>query len=99
MVHTINDAFTSDYIMFGSGFTWINPTLDFYSLYLKAYGIFGFITITLFLLALLRKAPLNYQVAVFLTLSINGHLSTVTNIILLSLPLVFFKMDKIIKRY
>ena len=99
MVHTINDSLTSDYLMFGSGFTWINPTLDFYSLYLKAYGIFGFITIILFLLALLRKAPLNYQVAVFLTLSINGHLSTVTNIILLSLPLVFFKMNKIIKRY
>ena len=97
MIESISYSFASDNIMFGNGFTWLNPTLDFYSLYLRAYGLFGFIAIILFLLALIRKAPLNYQIAVFLALSINGHLSSVTNIILLSLPMVFFKMEQLTK--
>ena len=98
MFESLNTSLNSEHIMFGSGFSWINPTLDFYSLYIKAYGLTGFMCITLFILFLLRRAPLGYKVAVFFALSVNGHLSTAVNILILSMPLVFFKIDESIKR-
>jgi hypothetical protein len=84
----------SDSLLYGIGFSWITPTLDFYSLYFKAFGLIGFSSLLLYVLALIRQAPLNYGVAVILALSVNGHLSTVVNILLLSMPLVFLTMDR-----
>jgi hypothetical protein len=94
MFDSITNTINSDYMLFGTGFTWLYPTLDIYSLYFKAYGFIGLLFILLFISALLRQAPLNYKVAVFLVLSVNGHLSTVINILLLSMPLIFFKIKQ-----
>jgi hypothetical protein len=98
LVESFSSMINSDFWLYGVGFSWIAPTLDFYSLYFKSFGLIGLLTISSYLLVLLRQAPLNYKIAVILVLSINGHLSTSINILLLSMPLVFFKMEKLTHR-
>lgn len=98
MLESIENSISSDNVMFGSGFSWTNPTLDFYSLYLKAYGITGLLSLMFFIFILIRNAPVNYKVAVIFALSVNGHLSTVINIIILSVPLIFYSSNKYIHR-
>ncbi len=94
MFESIQGSLGSDYVMFGAGFSWLNPTLDFYSLYIRAYGVAGFFCLVLFIFSILKKAPLYYGAAVFLALSVNGHLSTSINIIILSMSFVFYKIQQ-----
>ena len=98
MVESIISALNSNSVLWGVGFSWSSPTLDFYSLYIKAFGIIGFFSLGLYVLLLLRKAPLNYKVAVLLAMSVNGHLSTAINILLVSMPYVMFKLNQISDR-
>lgn len=94
MVRSIELSLTSDSVLWGSGFSWYLPTLDIYSLYIRAYGVIGFFVLLLFIFYLFRKTPWNYRVAVFLALSINGHLSMAINILLISMPQVMMKIKQ-----
>jgi len=84
--------FESNYYLHGIGLSWIKPTLDFYSLYLKGFGVIGFITLFAYILIIFMKAPLNFRIGVLLVMSINGHLSSAINILLISLVALFRKM-------
>jgi hypothetical protein len=94
MYRAIVYIFESDFLIQGVGFSWVHPSLDFYSLHLKAFGIVGFVVISVYILLILRKAPLNYKIGVLLVLSVNGHLSSAINILLLSLSVLFIKVRK-----
>ena len=95
MVRSIELSLNSDFVLWGRGFSWDSPTLDIFSLYIRAYGVSGFFVLLLFVCLLLRKAPWNYRVAVFIALSINGHLSMAINILLISMPQVMKKINQI----
>jgi hypothetical protein len=95
MVRSIELSLNSDFVLWGRGFSWDSPTLDIFSLYIRAFGVSGFFALLLFVFLLLRKAPWNYRVAVFLVLSINGHLSMAINILLISMPQVMKKINQI----
>jgi hypothetical protein len=95
MVKSIELSLNSDFVLWGSGFSWNSPTLDIYSLYIRAYGVSGFFVLLLFIFYVFRKTPWNYRVAVFLALSINGHLSMAINILLISMPQVMRKINQI----
>ena len=94
LIQAIELTLSSNFILWGSGFSWNTPTLDIYSLYLKAYGVIGVIVILFMVILLLQKAPLNYRVAVLLALSINGHLSTTINILLITMACAMYKINQ-----
>ena len=81
----VNYILNSKYYLVGVGQSWNAPTLDFFSLYLKGYGIVGFSSLLIYISYYLGHAPLRYSIALVATLMINGHLSTSINILLLSL--------------
>lgn len=85
LFRAVNYILNSNYYLIGVGLSWIEPTLDIFSLYLKAYGLIGFTFLMAYILIFLKHARLNYAIAVFGVLSINGHISSAANILLLSL--------------
>ena len=85
LYNAVGYILNSKYFMIGVGLSWIAPTLDIFSLYLKAYGIIGFIFLMAYILFILKHARLNYAIAALGVLCINGHLSSAVNILLLSL--------------
>lgn len=95
MFKSIELSLSSDSVLWGRGFSWDSPTLDIYSLYINAFGVTGFLALLLFVCLLVREAPWNYRVAVFVAFSINGHLSMAVNILLLSMPMVMKKINQI----
>ena len=94
MIQAISLTLNSNFILWGTGFSWSSPTLDIYSLYLNAYGVIGVIAVLYLVLFLLQKAPWNYRVAVLLALSINGHLSTSINILILTMAYAMFQINQ-----
>ncbi len=85
LYNAVGYIFNSKYFMIGVGLSWLEPTLDIFSLYLKAYGIIGFIFLMAYILFILKHARLDYAIAALGVLCINGHLSSAVNILLLSL--------------
>jgi hypothetical protein len=85
LFNAVEYILNSNYYLIGVGLSWISPTLDIFSLYLKAYGIIGFIFLMAYILFILKHARLNYAIAALGVLCINGHLSSAVNILLLSL--------------
>ena len=96
MVQAIELTLNSHFVLWGTGFSWVSPTLDFYSLYMKAYGVIGFLVLFFFHTFLLRRAPFWYKLGVLLVFSVNGHLSMAVNILLLSLPYAILKTNQIL---
>jgi len=90
MVESISYILTSDHVLYGVGLSWLNPTLDFTSLYLKGFGVIGFIFLVVYVLFIISHAPLNYALSVLIVLAINGHMSSSINVLLLSYSYLYF---------
>jgi hypothetical protein len=88
-INSLKHSIESGSLLIGVGLSWESPTLDFISLYLRAFGLFGEVALIFYVVKILYLGSLRYAIAACAVLMINGHLSTSINILLLTMGGIF----------